>query len=67
MSYVLLGIAIVAAFFALMYLLLGLRAVLFGGGFETLGTVFVYALVIAVGAIVALWLGPLALAGIGLL
>lgn len=67
MSYVLLGIAIVAAFFALMYLILGLRAVLFGTGFETLGTVFVYALVISVGTVVALWLGPIGLAGIGLL
>jgi len=67
MSYLLLGIAVAAAFTALIYLVLGLRAVAFGRGFENIATQLYYTAVISVGIVLTLWLGPLALAGIGLL
>jgi hypothetical protein len=67
MSYLLLGIAVAAAFTALVHLILAIRAVAFGGGFDGFGAQFYYTGVIAVSVVLAIWLGPLALAGIGLL
>lgn len=67
MSYLILGIAIACATTSLLYLILALRAVLFGNGFSGFGTQIFYTVVIALGAVLAIWLGPLALAGIGLL
>lgn len=67
MSYLLLGIAIAAAFTALMYFTLAVRAVAFGSGFSGLAAQLWYTVVIAGSVVLAVWLGPIALAGIGLL
>lgn len=67
MSYLFLGIAIAAAFTALVHLILAVRAVTFGRGFDSFGSQFYYTGVIAVSIVLAVWLGPLALTGIGLL
>lgn len=67
MSYLLLGIAIAAAFTALIYFTLAVRAVAFGRGFDGLVTQIFYTVVIAGSVVLAVWLGPIALAGIGLL
>lgn len=67
MSYLFLGIAVAAAFTALIHLILAVRAVAFGSGFSSFGSQFYYTGVIAVSVVLAVWLGPLALAGIGLL
>lgn len=67
MSYLLLGIAISAAFIALAHLILAVRVLAFGKGFDGFVSFGYYTVVIAAGIVVAVWLGPLALAGIGLL
>jgi hypothetical protein len=67
MSYLLLGIAIAAAFTALIHLIIAFRCVAFGRGFDGFGSQIYYTVVISVGIVLAIWLGPIALAGIGLL
>lgn len=67
MSYLLLGIAIAAAFTALIHLILAVRVVAFGRGFDGFGPQIYYTVVIAVSVVLTVWLGPIALTGIGLL
>ena len=67
MSYLILGIAVAAAFTALIHLIIAVRVVAFGRGFNTFGAQIYYTVVIALSVVLAVWLGPLALAGIGLL
>jgi hypothetical protein len=67
LSYLLLGIAVAAAFTALIHLIIAIRACAVGRGFDGFGSQFYYTGVISVGIVLTVWLGPLALAGIGLL
>lgn len=67
MSYLFIGIAIAAALNALFHLIIAIRAVTVGSGFSGFASQFYYIGVIALGIVLALWLGPIGLAGIGLL
>lgn len=67
MSYLILGIAIAAAFTALIHLILAVRVVAFGRGFNSFGAQIYYTVVIAGSIVLAVWLGPIALTGLGLL
>lgn len=67
MSYLLLGIAVAAAFIALAHLILAIRVLAFGNGFDGFASFTYYTVVISACVVLAIWLGPLALAGIGLL
>jgi len=67
MSVILTAIALTSACVFLFYFFLGLRACISGGGFANVGALATMVLILAVSASLALWLGPIGLAGMGLL
>lgn len=67
MSVIIAAIAITSACVFIFYFGLGLRACIAGGGFKNIGALAGIVLILAVSAALTLWLGPIGLAGLGLL
>jgi hypothetical protein len=67
MSYLFLGIAVASSFIALAHLILAVRVLAFGRGFDGFASFTYYTVVISGCIVLAVWLGPLALTGLGFL
>lgn len=67
MSIITLSIAIMSACVFLFYFCVSLRACITGGGFRTVGDLFAILLILGISSALTLWLGPIGLAGIGVL